>query len=312
VSPPPRLAKNFLAKPAFQAMNTASKNWGIIPMANFRRWTKKNNSKLSAGIFILTLILNNFFDFFRLWGQIPLGWVFTVLFIVIFNLHLIPQYWARIWIPIKYGFKHPTKDNYTVKNDYILPFEGKWCVFEGGVTKELSIAWGELMIRYAYFFAVENNLCYGMNVLAVADGVVVKVSSKHSDSPDNKDEKTVEYTGTSDIMGNHIIIRHNKNEYSCVANLMQNSISVKVGDKVKQGDIIAQCGNSGYLAQEPCLHFQLQSSKSFNSSASLPIAFTNIKTEDSSSGNLEIIGNKTYIGRGLDVENDDLDGSEPG
>ena len=99
---------------------------------------------------------------------------------------------------------------------------------------------------------------------------------------------------------------------------MPGSATVKVGDKVKQGDVIAKCGNSGYTG-EPHLHFQLQSSKSFNLSAGLPIAFTDIKAQDSigyklwhkkagmecpsTKSNLEVIGNKTYIGRGLDVEN---------
>lgn len=190
------------------------------------------------------------------------------------------------------------------------------------------------MVRYAYFFVildddgnhlksnnptVENNLCFGQDILAVVDGIVVKVSNKHSDSPNNKADDMVNYTGTADIMGNHIIIRHHQDEYSCVGNLMLDSAMVKVGDSVKQGDVIAKCGNSGYLAGEPCLHFQLQSSKSFNLSTSLPIAFTNIKAEDSAAyvlcyknegeelpstkGNLEVLGNKSYIGRGLDVEN---------
>jgi len=303
-------------------------------MTTVRRWVIKNNSKLAIGVFFLTLILNNFFDFPRLWGQIPLSWVFTVLFIVAFNLHLFPQYWTKIWIPIKYGFKRPSKDNYTCKSDFILPFTGKWCVFEGGTTKELSWGWSELILRYAYLFvildendsnlkshgsAVENNFCFGSNILAVGDGVIVKVSNKHSDDPSNKEEEATAYTGTADILGNHIIIRHNKNEYSCVGNLMQSSISVKVGDMVKQGDVIAKCGSSGYLSNGSCLYFLLQSGKSFNLSTSLPIAFTNIKAEDSAAydfiyktervkrptteGNLAVAGNKTYIGRGLDVEN---------
>ena len=101
---------------------------------------------------------------------------------------------------------------------------------------------------------------------------------------------------------------------------MHNSIAIKVGDKVKQGDIIAKCGNSGYMAGAPCLHFQLQSSKFFNLSTSLPIAFSNIKAKNSTAynlackiagekrpstkGNLSVVGNKTFIGRGLDVENE--------
>ena len=97
-----------------------------------------------------------------------------------------------------------------------------------------------------------------MDVLAVADGVVVKVSNEHTDSSSDKDDRATGYIGTSGIVGNHVIIRHAKNEYSCVGNLMQGGISVKVGDAVKQGDVIAKCGNSGYLADEPCLYFQLQ------------------------------------------------------
>jgi len=100
---------------------------------------------------------------------------------------------------------------------------------------------------------------------------------------------------------------------------MRDSVKVKVGDRVKQGDIIAKCGNSGYATEEPCLYFQLLSSKNFYLSTSLPIAFIDIRAEDSTAydsayvnarekrpytqGNLEVIGNKIYIGRGLDVEN---------
>jgi len=84
-----------------------------------------NSSKLGIGIFIFTLIVTNIFETPRLWDQFPLGWVITVLLILVLNLHVIPQYFARIWIPIKYGFKSPTKENYTCKSDYILPFNGK-------------------------------------------------------------------------------------------------------------------------------------------------------------------------------------------
>jgi len=192
-----------------------------------------------------------------------------------------------IWVRIKFGFQLPSKENYTCKSNYILPFTGRWCVYDGGVTKELSIAWSEMSQRYAYFFII------------LTDGMTA-------------------YLDTWDTKGNHIIIQHNDSEYSYVGNLMPNSVSVKVGDRVKQGDVIAKCGNSGYT-NEPHLHFQLQSSKSFNLSAGLPIAFANIKAKDSvgykmwhqkagvehptTKGNLEVIGNKSYIGRGLDVEN---------
>ena len=85
-----------------------------------------------------------------------------------------------------------------------------------------------------------------------------------------------------------------------------------MGDTVKQGEVIAKCGNSGNTSM-PHIHFQLQSGKNAFLSAGLPIAFSNIKAKDkvnynlldtrSCQDNLQIIGNKSYIGRGLEVEN---------
>jgi len=153
-------------------------------------------------------------------------------------------------------------------------------------------------------------------VLATADGVVVEVSNQR---PDSKVDGIKTHCDTWDVRGNHIVIQHNDSEYSYVGHLMPNSVTVRVGDQVKQGDVIAKCGSSGYTG-EPHLHFQLQSSKSFHLSAGLPIAFTNAKAKDSlgyelwhrnagmelpsTKGNLEVVGNKSYIGRGLDVANE--------
>jgi len=300
-------------------------------LAYLRRWVRKNSRILGIGIFILTLILNSVFEFPRLWGQIPLGWIISVALIVVLNLHFAPHYLAKItlWIQKKCGYNLPDKENYICKNDYILPFTGKWCVWAGGIIKELSMDWDEAGDRFIYYFVIldevgnyfksdnptiENNLCFGKDILAVADGVVIKVCNKHSDYSDTKDDGIVDYAGSWDIVGNHIIIQQSKNEYSCVGNLMRDSITVKVGDKVKQGNIIAKCGNSGYATETPCLYFNLLSSKSFYLSKSLPIAFVNIKADDSiaynlayknegakrpsTQGNLETIGNKAYIGRG--------------
>ena len=252
-------------------------------------------------------------------------------------MHLIPLYLvkAKFWTWPKFGYKLPDKENYTCQSDYILPFTGKWCVWEGGTTEKLSIDWNEPGDRFVYYFiiidengnhfssndsSVENNLCYGKDILATADGVVVKVSNIHSDCSDSKSDEITDCTGTWNMVGNHIIIQHTKNEYSCVGNLMRDSVMVKVGDIVKQGDAIARCGNSGYATEQPCLYFNVFSSKSFYMSISLPVAFTNIRAQNGAAydlayastrvkrpttqGNLEVVGNKSYIGRGLDVEND--------
>ena len=221
-------------------------------------------------------------------------------------------------------FKLPSKENYILKGDYILPFTGKWVVVNGGLTKELSHSWGIPAQRYAYDFiivddesksysgdklSVDNYHCYDKDIIAPADGVVVGAYDKFKDT--FVDGINV-YCDSSHIAGNYIVIKHHDREYSAIAHLVPGSLKVKKGDIVKQGQVIAKCGNSGN-SSEPHIHFQLQTGKSFFMSAGLPIAFSNIKAqakENYSSldprpcdDNLQVEGDRSYIARGLEVEN---------
>ena len=225
-----------------------------------------------------------------------------------------------------YKFKLPSKENYIVKGNYILPFTGKWTAANGAVTKKQSHSWSLLPQRYAYDFiiiddegksfagdnrSVQDYYCYGKNIIAPADGEVVRLSNRYKDSyVDGKNG----YCDASIIAGNYITIKYNDDEYSFIAHIMKDSFTVKVGDKVKQGEVIAKCGNTGN-SSEPHIHFQLNAGKSFNMSAGLPIAFSNIKANakenyekwDKRVTQGEVLkahgdGN-VYISRGLELEN---------
>ena len=227
------------------------------------------------------------------------------------------------YISIANRFNLPSKENYVCKGDYTLPFLGKWTVINGGVEKELSHSWGIFTQRYAYDFVIlddegksfagDNKLadsyyCYEKAIVAPYDGVVVKISNKHKDS---RVDGQKAYCDALDIRGNYIVIQHYEHEYSVIAHILQNSFSVTVGDKVRRGQSIAKCGNSGNTS-EPHVHFQLQDGKSFFLSSGLPIAFSNINAQAktnyeladkrSCANNLQTVDNKTYIGRGLEVE----------
>ena len=267
-----------------------------------------------------------------------LGWIgyignplFSLFFLAAFFMLFDPVFLQSLlqtigvlYINIANRLNMPSKENYICKADYILPFCGKWTVFNGGVEKELSHSWGIPTQRYAYDFVIlddagksldgDNKLvssyyCYEKEIVAPADGVVVKICNKHKDS--RVDGKKA-YCDALDIRGNHIIVRHNEHEYGVIAHILQNSFLVNAGDKVSQGEIIAKCGNSGNTS-EPHIHFQLQKGKSFFFSAGLPIAFGNINVRTKSnyeladprpcSNNLQTMENKCYIGRGLEVEN---------
>jgi len=236
------------------------------------------------------------------------------------------QIFGNLFVKIAYGSKLPSAPNYDCKVDYILPFEGKWTVFNGRIDKEFSHSWGLIPQRYAYDFIImddegksfagdntslQSYYCYGKNIIAPADGIVVKVSNNHKDS---RVTGTKVYCDTWDIRGNFIVIKHAEKEYSVLAHLIPNSVTVQVGDKVQQGQIIAKCGNSGNTS-EPHLHFQLQSGESFFASAGLPISFVNVNAQKKTNYALadsrsaftqakEARGDgRVYIGRGLEVEN---------
>lgn len=222
------------------------------------------------------------FWLFMLFGLIEVFYNLPVFFQCIKQLFLLPI------IYISHGFKLPTKVSYTCKSRYILPFEGKWSVVNGGVDKQVSHSWGIPTQRYAYDFLiidnngksytgspklVENYYCYGMNIIAPADGEVVSVNDKYDNSKVYVDG-TVD-CNAKDIRGNFIVIKHNNFEYSTIAHIMPKSIMVTLGQKVKQGEVIAKCGNTGN-STEPHIHFQLQDGKSFFASAGLPIEFSDI------------------------------------
>ena len=59
------------------------------------------------------------------------------------------------------------------------------------------------------------------------------------------------------VPGNTVIIKTTNNEYLFFAHFKHHSIKVKEGQKLKQGQLLGQCGNSGN-SSEPHLHFHIQ------------------------------------------------------
>ena len=160
-----------------------------------------------------------------------------------------------------------------------LPFSGQWLVSQGGhgvFNNEYQMSDDE---QFAIDFVLLKNgspfegdstkneqfYCFGQPVLAVADGTVVRVVN---DVGDNAPGKPTQDTP----QGNMILISHGNNEYSLLTNLEQNSVKLKHGDTVKQGDPVGECGNSG-ASVAPKVHFQLQNSARFPKVESLPAQF---------------------------------------
>lgn len=225
------------------------------------------------------------------WKFFWMFWLFGILEIIITFptfLQNLRQIVGIVLVDIKNN-PMPDKDNYIPKVKYSLPFYGAWVVVNGGATKESSHSWEINSQRYAYDFIILNSegkshsgdaaslsgyYCYGKEILAPADGIVVELRSDCLDSKIMGDGKVDPLV--KDIRGNYIVIKHGEDEFSCLAHLAPGSISVSVGQEVKRKERIGICGNSGNTS-EPHLHFQIQNEKSFFNSAGLPIHFENIK-----------------------------------
>jgi len=148
-----------------------------------------------------------------------------------------------------------------------LPFKGRWLVFWGGDTRELNYHHEVPNQRFAFdLLGVgedgktrrgegtrnEDYYAFGREVLAPADGTVVEVIEGVRDN-------TPGSMNPYSAVGNCVVIQHREEEVSVLAHFKQGSIAVKVGDKVKRGQLLGQCGNSGN-SSEPHVHYHLQNS----------------------------------------------------
>lgn len=158
-----------------------------------------------------------------------------------------------------------------------LPFMGSWTVaqdYNGEITHKGS--WAEALdfvitdLDQQTFEYPGNKLehyyCFNKPVLACADGMVQEVIQHIEDN-------RIGQINLEQNWGNTVIIKHAEGLYSKVSHLKQHSVKVKVGDYVKQGDLIALCGSSG-RSPEPHLHFQLQTTPYIGSKTiSYPFAY---------------------------------------
>jgi murein DD-endopeptidase MepM/ murein hydrolase activator NlpD len=141
--------------------------------------------------------------------------------------------------PMRKEIKQLQKGN--IKDDtsfvYSLPFESKKShlivqgYFGGFSHKERA--------------ALDFKMKRGTNILAVRDGVVIRVKEDGSKGGWSK-----KYAS----QGNNIVIQHSDNSRSGYWHLQKDGALVKVGDSVRQGQIIGLSGKTGYAAI-PHLHF---------------------------------------------------------
>ncbi len=165
-----------------------------------------------------------------------------------------------------------------------VPFKGEWSVTWGGDTKELNYHVESVAQKNAFDILIRDNTgathkgegqrnedyyAFGKELFAPCDGEVVLVVDGVKDN----------VPGTLNpvyVPGNTVIIKTNLGEFIFFAHFKQHSIVVKQGQKVKAGDLLGLCGNSGN-SSEPHLHFHLQNVEDMNIAVGAKCYFDQIK-----------------------------------
>lgn len=198
---------------------------------------------------------------------------------------------------------------YRTKTNLILPLKGRMLIWDGhdayshhrrmDFTNSYFASQGTKANyqRYSYDFVIVNDsgtmyrgmsknvsdwyrgktddnhdyYSFGVPVYATGSG---KIADAYDGKPDDRkfDYKELA-TREKAYGGNYIIIDHGNGEFSWFGHLKQGSIRVKIGQAVKQGDIIAAVGASG-SSLFPHLHYELRDGTGAKNVEGLPSEFT--------------------------------------
>jgi murein DD-endopeptidase MepM/ murein hydrolase activator NlpD len=169
--------------------------------------------------------------------------------------------------------------DYKTKAPLHLPFKGTWTVVWGGRTLEQNYHAMTGDQRFAYDLLVTKNgkshsgdgkrndqyFAYGQPLYAPAAGTVVTAVDGVRDNEPGE-------LNPDQAAGNYVVIDHGQGEFSLVAHMRPGSEKVKVGQKVKAGQLLGLCGNSGN-SSEAHLHYHLQNGPRFGAAEGLPAQF---------------------------------------
>jgi hypothetical protein len=173
---------------------------------------------------------------------------------------------------------------YKTKTVLRLPFKGEWWVFWGGETIHQNYHVLSKDQRHAIDFAIwkdgathrgdgsrnEDFWAWGQAVLAPADATVVNSKDGVPDNPPGP-----EHMNRREPFGNFVLLDFGNGEYAAICHLKNGSLRIRSGQRVRTGEEIGLCGNSGNTS-EPHIHFHLQNrGEQFGDSVGLPLAFEN-------------------------------------
>ncbi|MFI6289453.1 M23 family metallopeptidase [Streptomyces sp. NPDC051018] len=150
-----------------------------------------------------------------------------------------------------------------------------------GAGKRPGFSWLWPLVRPSSAFPA-----HGRPLLAVADATVVHASDGQRDHLSRTSLPMVVYLmvlegffrslgGPSRVTGNHLVLDLGGGTYALYAHVRRGSLAVRAGDRVRTGQRLAECGNSGN-SSEPHVHFQLMDGPDLDTARGLPFSWHGI------------------------------------
>lgn len=127
---------------------------------------------------------------------------------------------------------------------------------------------------------------FGAPLLAVADGTVVRADDGQRDHLSRTSLPALLYlmlvegsarelAGARRIVGNHLVLDLGDGTYAMYAHVRRGSFAVREGDRVRAGQLLARCGNSGN-STEPHVHFQLMDGPDPDTARGVPFTWRGV------------------------------------
>jgi murein DD-endopeptidase len=128
-----------------------------------------------------------------------------------------------------------------------------------------------------WLFNNVNWLCYGAEVLAVANAVVAEVRDGEPENEGNSGPRAVPMT-LETVAGNYLILDLGKGNFAVYGHFQPKSIRVRIGQKVRRGEVLGLLGNSGN-SSNPHLHFGVTNGNSPLAAEGVPYVFETFEVQ---------------------------------
>ncbi|MGA8222173.1 MAG: M23 family metallopeptidase [Candidatus Acidiferrales bacterium] len=151
----------------------------------------------------------------------------------------------------------------------LIPINGR-----ATISQRFAIDWAQLYPEGKTYRGDKSDnksyRAYGAEIHAAANGTVTEIKDGIPQNIPGPTSRAVPIT-LETIGGNHVIIQIGEGLFAYYGHMQPGSLRVKVGDKIRQGEVLGLVGNSGN-STEPHLHFQICNANSGLASEGLPFA----------------------------------------